>query len=62
MRNGKHTAESNAAFDRSLRAENALWGLRDLEDIEVSAAREGISLQSVVDMPANNFFLHLKKI
>ncbi len=61
MREGQHTADSNAAFDRSLRAENPLWGLRDLEDIEACALREGLSLSSVVQMPANNFFVHLKK-
>ena len=30
-RDGRHTAPSNAAFDRSLRAENPDWGVRDLE-------------------------------
>ncbi len=61
-RGGQHTADSNAAFDRILRAESPSWGLRDLNDIETCALQQGFSLDSVVDMPANNFFLHLKRI
>ena len=30
MRDGAHTAPSNAAFDASLRAENPEWGVRDV--------------------------------
>ena len=51
---GKHTAESNAAFDASLRAENAAWGVRDLETVAELAARHGFGEPQVVAMPANN--------
>ncbi len=55
-RNGAHTAPSNAAFDKSLKARNARWGVRDLErDILPLAEREGFALDAVVAMPANNF-------
>ena len=30
---GRQTAPSNEAFDRSLRAQNPAWGVRDLEDV-----------------------------
>ena len=53
-RNGEHTAESNASFDRSLRDRNSLWGVRDLEEVVTTAQAQSLKLQQVVDMPANN--------
>ena len=41
MRGGAHTAPSNAAFDQSLRAENAAWGVRDIVDAEREAGNPG---------------------
>ncbi|MGD9545288.1 MAG: DUF938 domain-containing protein [Methylocystis sp.] len=53
-RGGAHTAPSNAEFDASLRARNAAWGVRDLEEV-VSVAREkGFRETQVLEMPANN--------
>ena len=43
-RSGAHTAPSNAAFDRSLRAQNLAWGVRDLE--AVAAAADGAGLHA----------------
>lgn len=55
-RHGRHTAPSNEAFDASLKARNADWGVRDLEqEIVPAAVRAGLSLGEVVPMPANNF-------
>ena len=48
------TAESNEAFDRSLKARNPDWGLRDLEEVIAAAEAKGLSLERVVEMPANN--------
>ena len=60
-REGEHTAPSNAAFDQQLRAQDARWGVRDLEAvIEVATAR-GFGCQAVIPMPANNLmvtFIH----
>jgi hypothetical protein len=57
MRDGRHTAASNAAFDASLRARDPAWGLRDVADIERAAAAQGLALREIVDMPANNLSL-----
>jgi SAM-dependent methyltransferase len=53
-RSGVATAPGNEAFDESLRARNPEWGLRDLEAVEAEAARNGLRLERVVEMPANN--------
>lgn len=57
MRNGRHTAPSNAAFDASLRVENAEWGVRDVADLSALAAASGLTLAEIVQMPANNLIL-----
>ncbi len=50
--NGKHTSESNAEFDASLRYQNPEWGVRDLE--EVIAVAASLTLKEIKPMPANN--------
>ena len=57
MRDGVHTAPSNASFDQSLRAKNPEWGVRDLAELSSLAARHGLSAIQVEPMPANNFVL-----
>lgn len=61
-RAGVATAESNEAFDRSLRSRNPEWGLRDLEAVEAEAARNGLRLERVVEMPVNNLTLVFRRI
>ncbi len=58
---GDFQAESNAAFDRSLRARNPAWGIRDLKDIEPLARARGFSLAERIAMPANNHTLVFEK-
>lgn len=53
-RDGRRTAPSNEAFDRSLRARNAQWGVRDLREVRRLAEEFGFRLDRTVDMPANN--------
>ena len=50
-------AESNAAFDASLRQQNAEWGLRYVEDIAEEAHKFWLRLDPVIAMPANNLSL-----
>ncbi|CAA2109962.1 hypothetical protein VVAX_06234 [Variovorax paradoxus] len=50
-------APSNLAFDQSLRARNASWGIRRLKDVEEEARRSGLSLRERHEMPANNLLL-----
>ena len=57
MRNGAHTAPSNAEFDASLRARNPEWGVRDTRDLAALAQAQGLTLADIVPMPANNFVL-----
>jgi SAM-dependent methyltransferase len=55
-RNGAHVAPSNAEFDRSLKALDPRFGVRDLEgDLLPLAAAAGLGLEIVSAMPANNF-------
>jgi len=54
VRDGVHMSEGNAEFDRSLRARNPEWGLRDLTDVCRAAEEAGLILDRVVEMPVNN--------
>jgi SAM-dependent methyltransferase len=56
-RGGAHTAPSNAAFDASLRTQDAAWGVRDTADIAAVADGCGLRIADAVAMPANNFTL-----
>jgi hypothetical protein len=57
----RHTAPSNDAFDRTLRAQNAEWGVRDLEEVVRLANTNGFELIETVAMPANNLSVVLRK-
>lgn len=54
-RHGVHSAPTNAAFDASLKAQQASWGVRCL-DTEVAplVLAAGFRLDGVFEMPANN--------
>jgi SAM-dependent methyltransferase len=54
---GAFTAPSNAEFDRSLRARDPRWGVRDVDDLTAAARDRGLALAEVVAMPANNHSL-----
>ena len=53
---GRHTAASNEAFDRTLRAQNPGWGVRCLDtELDPLAEAQGLARVRFAQMPANNF-------
>ncbi len=61
-RDGVHTAPSNADFDASLQARDPSWGVRDLEgEVVPLARRNGLSLDSIDSLPANNLIVIFRK-
>jgi SAM-dependent methyltransferase len=61
MRDGRHTAPSNAAFDLSLQRQNPEWGLRDVADLAALANRCRLELLELTQMPANNLVLTFER-
>jgi SAM-dependent methyltransferase len=59
---GRHTAPSNQDFDTRLRAQNPLWGVRDLTDVSDLAKRHGLALAETVAMPANNLSVIFRRV
>jgi hypothetical protein len=59
--NGAATTASNAAFDASLRAADAAWGYRDAAAVLADAARVGLEKLDMLEMPAYNFLLVMRK-
>jgi hypothetical protein len=61
-REGLELEPSNAAFDEDLRARNPAWGLRLVHEVAACASGEGLMLEQVLQMPANNLALVFRKI
>lgn len=61
LRDGVPTAPGNVAFDASLRARDAAWGVRDLGAVAALAAAQGLALDEVVEMPANNLMVVFRR-
>ena len=51
---GDYTSASNADFDRFLRSRDPLGGIRNFEDMDALANRQGLRLLTDHAMPANN--------
>lgn len=58
---GVTIAPSNEAFDQSLKARDPAWGLRDVDEVAGEAAWQALTLEEVVDMPANNLTLVFRR-
>lgn len=56
-RYGAHTAPSNESFDQWLKARDPRFGVRDIEAVTAAAREQGLRVQQVVEMPANNMML-----
>lgn len=54
-------AQGNLGFDARLRARNADWGIRALEDVARVAGEQGFALEARVAMPANNLTLVFRR-
>jgi hypothetical protein len=61
LRDGVETAPSNLAFDQSLKDRDPDWGLRDLSAVTALAAGQGLELERVIEMPANNLSVIFRK-
>ena len=53
----KHISQSNYFFDNSLKMENNIWGVRNIEDVSEEARRNDFFLENIISMPANNFLI-----
>jgi SAM-dependent methyltransferase len=60
-RDGRHTSPGNLQFDADLRARNPEWGIRDTREVLEAAAAAGFALERLVEMPANNLSLVLRR-
>ena len=58
---GVAPAESNLAFDLSLKARNPNWGIRDAEKVDATAREHGFERAARYEMPANNLMLIYRK-
>lgn len=61
VRDGIETAPSNLAFDASLKERNADWGLRNVRDVVQLAEEAGLTLDRIIEMPANNLSLIFRR-
>jgi hypothetical protein len=55
------TADSNIAFDASLRARDPAWGLRNIDGVKAAAADAGLTFMERRAMPANNLMLLFRR-
>ncbi len=54
---GRYTSESNARFDQYLKQRDSLSGIKDFQDIDRLAKKQGLNLIKDYSMPANNQML-----
>jgi len=58
---GEFSSESNQRFDASLRGQNSLMGIRDLEELDDFASERSMHRHRLYAMPANNLLAIWKK-
>ena len=58
----KHTSESNYFFDISLKMQNDLWGIKNLDKVCDESKKNGFSQEDIISMPANNFSIIFRKV
>ena len=57
-----HTSKSNYFFDNSLKMQNDLWGIKNLEEIYDESKKNGFSQEDIIRMPSNNFSIIYRKV
>ena len=57
-----YTSQSNYFFDNSLKKQNNLWGIKNIEDVHNESKKNGFSQEDVISMPANNFPIIYRKV
>ena len=57
----KHTSQSNYFFENSLKMQNDLWGIRNLQEVSDEAKKNSFIQEDIISMPANNFSLIYRK-
>lgn len=60
-REGVETATSNETFELWLKEKDPRFGLRFVEAVSAAAAVQGLALERLVEMPANNLMLVYRK-
>uniref|UniRef100_A0AAG5DVF2 Uncharacterized protein n=1 Tax=Anopheles atroparvus TaxID=41427 RepID=A0AAG5DVF2_ANOAO len=60
--NGTLTPESNVRFNESLQRKNPEWGIRDTSVLQKLASANWMTLEEMIDLPANNKCLIWKKL
>ena len=58
----KHISKSNYVFDKSLKMQNDLWAIRNLEEVTGEAKRNGFFQENIIKMPANNLSVIYRKV
>ena len=58
----KHISQSNHFFDNSLKLQNDLWGIRNLEEVSEEAKNNGFFQEKIIRMPANNLSIIYRKV
>ena len=58
----KNTSESNYFFDNSLKMQNDLWGIKNLEEVCDESKKNGFSQEDIISMPVNNFSIIYRKV
>lgn len=57
----KYTSQSNFLFDQSLKTQNNIWGIRDLEEVSGEGVKNSFLKENIFEMPANNFSVIFRK-
>ena len=58
----KHTSQSNYFFDNSIKIQNDLWGIRNLDEVSYEGKKNGFFQENIISMPVNNFLIIYRKV